>query len=181
MTQEAARIADPRSADIYTVLDDLSDIVESARAMPMSDKCVVNRNEVLDLLDAVRAMLPTAVKEAEEILADRAALVEEAYRESERVVAEGNAQASSLVQQGQAHQAALVSSHEVTRAALAEADTIRGQAQAQAAQMRREVDDYLEERFTTFEASLTKTLSTVQRSRERVLARRAGHTDPYAG
>jgi cell division septum initiation protein DivIVA len=174
MTQESTRIADPRTADVYTVLDDLSDIVESARAMPMSDKCVVNRNEVLDLLDAIRAMLPTAVKEAEEILADRAAVVEDAYQEAERVVAEANAQADALVGQGQAHQAALVSTHEVTRAALTEAETIRGQAQAEADQMRREVDDYLEERFTTFESSLTKTLSTVQRSRERVIARRSG-------
>ena len=62
MTQDPARIADPRTADVYTVLDDLSDIVETARAMPMSERCVVNRNEILDLLDAVRALLPAAVR-----------------------------------------------------------------------------------------------------------------------
>jgi cell division septum initiation protein DivIVA len=173
MSQHPTGIADPRNADIYTVLDELSDIVESARAMPMSDKCVVNRNEVLDLLDTVRAMLPAAVKEAEELLADRVAVVEEGYHEAERAVAEATAQANSLVEDGQAHQAQLVSTHEVTRAALAEAEAIRGQAQAEAAQMRREVDDYVEERFAAFEASLSKTLATVQKSRERVATRRS--------
>lgn len=175
MSQQPMGLADPRTADVYTVLDELSDLVESARAMPMSDRCVVNRNEVLDLLDTVRALLPAAVKEAEELLADRVAVVEEGYHEAERVLAEATAQANALVEQGQAHQAQLVSAHEVTRAALTEADAIRGQAQAEAAQMRREVDEYVEERFAAFETSLTRTLATVQKSRERVAARRAGH------
>src|SRR4051812_38020234 len=104
MSQQPVGITDPRTADVYTVLDEISDIVESARAMPMSDKCVVNRNEVLDLLDTIRAMLPAAVKEAEELLADRVAVVEEGYHEAERAVAEATAQANALVEQGQAHQ-----------------------------------------------------------------------------
>ena len=173
MSQHPVGITDPRTADVYTVLDDISDIVESARAMPMSDKCVINRNEVLDLLDTIRAMLPTAVKEAEELLADRVAVVEEGYHEAERMVAEATAQANALVEQGQAHQDQLVAAHEVTRAALTEAAAIRSQAQGEAAQMRREVDDYVEERFAAFEASLSKTLVTVQKSRERVATRRA--------
>ena len=68
MSQDATREMDPRTADVYDVLDELSDIIEAARAMPMSDKCVVSRNEMLDLLDALRQMLPTAVQEAEELL-----------------------------------------------------------------------------------------------------------------
>ena len=79
------------------MLDDLSDIVEAARAMPMSDKCVVNRNEVLDLLDAIRQMLPASVQEAEELLADRVGVVEEGYREAERIVAEANGQVERML------------------------------------------------------------------------------------
>lgn len=174
MTQDPARIADPRTADVYTVLDELSDIVETARAMPMSERCVVNRNEILDLLDTVRALLPAAVKEAEELLADRVAVVEEGYQEAERLLADATAQANALVQQGQAHQSQLVASHEVTRAALTEAEAIRDQAQAEAEALRHEVDQYVEERFAAFEASLTKTLATVQKGRERVRERHTG-------
>jgi len=99
--------------------------------------------------------------------------VEEGYHEAERAVSEATSQANALVEQGQAHQAQLIAAHEVTRAALTEAEAIRGQAQAEAAQMRREVDDYVEERFAAFEASLSKTLATVQKSRERVATRRS--------
>lgn len=165
--------ADPRTADVYTVLDDLSDLVEGARAMPMSDKCVVGRNEVLDLLDAIRGMLPRAVQEAEELLADRVGVVEDGYREAERIIHDANEQSRALVEEATAQQAHIVSTHEITTAALSEADAIRGQAVAEAEAMRREVDQYVEDKFAQFEASLTKTLAAVQRGRERIRERYA--------
>jgi cell division septum initiation protein DivIVA len=182
MTQDPVAAADPRTADVYTVLDDLSDMVEAARAMPMSDKCVVNRNEVLDLLDAIRQMLPMAVQEAEELLADRVGVVEEGYREAERMVAEANREvervlaegtheAQSRLEQASLQQAQMVSAHEVTNAALAEAEAIRIQAQAEAESMRQEVDQYVEDKFASFEASLTKTLTAVQKGRDRIRER----------
>ncbi|MGB7983101.1 MAG: hypothetical protein WCF36_20145 [Candidatus Nanopelagicales bacterium] len=185
--------ADPRTADVYTVLDDLSDIVETARAMPMSDKCVIPRNEVLDLLDTIRSMLPAAVQEAEELLADRVGVVEEGYREAERVVSEANREvervlgeanrevehvladasgnARAMIEQASAQQAHLVTTHEVTRVALDEAESIRGQARTEAEQMRVEIDQYVEDKFAAFEASLTKTLAAVQRGRDRIRER----------
>ena len=182
MTQDPVAAADPRTADVYTVLDDLSDIVEAARAMPMSDKCVVNRNEVLDLLDAIRQMLPTAVQEAEELLADRVGVVEEGFREAERMVAEANRevermlaegtqQAQAIIDQASAQQAHMVSTHEVTQVAMAEADAIRAQGQAEAEAMRQEVDQYVEDKFAAFETSLTKTLAAVQKGRDRIRER----------
>ena len=182
MSQDPVAAADPRTADVYTVLDDLSDIVEAARAMPMSDKCVINRNEVLDLLDAMRQMLPTSVQEAEELLADRVAVVEEGYREAERMVAEANREverllaqgtheAQAMIDQASQQQVQMVSTHEVTRAALAEADSIRAQTIAETDAMRQEIDQYVEDKFAAFEASLTKTLSAVQKGRDRIRER----------
>jgi cell division septum initiation protein DivIVA len=178
MTQEQPGVADPRTADVYTVLDDLSDIVEAARAMPMSDRCVINRNEVLDLLDAIRQMLPASVQEAEEILADRVGVVEEGYREAERVIGEANEQARGMIEQATAQQAHIVSTHEITQAALAEAEAIRGQALDEAEQMRREVDHYVEDKFAAFEASLSKTLTSVQRGRDRIRDRYGVPAEP---
>ena len=182
MSQDPVAAADPRTADVYTVLDELSDIVEAARAMPMSDRCVINRNEVLDLLDAIRQMLPKAVQEAEELLADRVGVVEEGFREAERMVAEANREVErmladgtregqAIVDQADAQQAHLLSTHEVTRIALEEAEGIRAQALAEAEAMRQEIDQYVEDKFAAFEASLTKTLGAVQKGRERVRAR----------
>ncbi|MGB8020647.1 MAG: hypothetical protein WCF04_05420 [Candidatus Nanopelagicales bacterium] len=194
MSQDMGTATDPRTADVYTVLDELSDIMEVARAMPMSDKCVVNRNEVLDLLDALRQMMPTAVQEAEELLADRVGVVEDGYREAERAITEAQAQAAQLV-----------AAHHVTQAAVAEAEAIRAevqaeveslrahsqaeaeglvaQARAEADQLRREVDQYVEGKFASFEATLSKTLAAVQRGRDRIRERygTSSGADGYEG
>lgn len=179
MTPDPVAAADPRTADVYTVLDELSDMVEAARAMPVVDKCVVNRNEVLDLLDAIRAMLPASVQEAEELLADRVGVVEEGYREAERMVSEANREAESvlaeatreaeaIIERAGHQQTQMVSSHEITTAALAEAEAIRAQATSETQAMRQEIDQYVEDKFAAFEASLTRTLAAVQKGRDRI-------------
>lgn len=182
MSQDLGAVTDPRTADVYTVLDELSDIMEVARAMPMSDKCVVNRNEVLDLLDALRQMMPTAVQEAEEILADRVGVVEDGYREAERAIAEAQAQAAQLVAAHHVTQAAVAEAEAIRADVQAEVDSMRaharaevdamlGQAHAEADQLRREVDQYVEGKFASFEATLSKTLAAVQRGRDRIRER----------
>jgi hypothetical protein len=172
-------VADPRTADVYEVLDELSDMIEMARAVPMSDRCVISRNSALDLLDTIRGMLPRAVQEAEEILADRVGVVEDAYREAERLITDARSQSEQIILAGQAQQSALVEAHEVTRTAVAQAEAIQAQAWAEAEairsqaaedteRMRRETDDYIDGKFASFEATLTKTLNTVARGRERL-------------
>lgn len=177
-------LVDPRTADVYAVLDELADMVELARAVPMSDRCVISRNAALDLLDTIRGMLPRAVVEAEEILADRVGVVEDGYREAERIIADARSQAELIVERAQQEHARLVSAHEVTTTAIAqgeavraqawaEADAVRGQAEAETVRMRQETDEYIDSKFAAFEATLTKTLAAVGRGRAR-LAERAG-------
>lgn len=177
-------LVDPRTADVYAVLDELADMIELARAVPMSDKCVISRNAALDLLDTIRGMLPRAVVEAEEILADRVGVVEDGYREAERVISDARGQAEQIVERAQQEHARLVSAHEVTTTAIAqgeavrsqawaEADALRQQAQADTARMRQETDEYIDSKFAAFEATLTKTLAAVSRGRAR-LGERSG-------
>ena len=56
--------------DVHDKLDELSTLVEGARAMPMSASCVVNRAQVLDLLDEARSMLPQSLATADDVLAE---------------------------------------------------------------------------------------------------------------
>lgn len=183
-------IADPRTADVYDVLDELTDLIEHARAVPMSEKCVISRNDALDLLDAIRARLPQAVQEAEVLLADRVQVVEDGYDQAHNLLVEAQAQAqatvsaaeaqaSQLVAAAQAEHSRLVDQHTVTATAVAEADALREQAWAQAdaikeqtaaetAQMRAETDDYIEAKFVAFEQTLDKTLAALQKARQRM-------------
>jgi len=146
--------------DVHDKLDDLSSMVENARAMPMSASCVVNRGQVLDLLDEVRALLPDSLAQADDVLADREELLNQARGEAELIIAEA-----------QKHARELVSEHEIYRAAVAEADAVRADADAEAARMRRETDDYVDAKLANFEVALHKTIAAVQKGRDKIRGR----------
>jgi cell division septum initiation protein DivIVA len=146
--------------DVHDKLDDLSAIVENARAMPMSASCVVNRGHVLDLLDEVRALLPDSLAQADDVLADREDLLAAARVEADAIVAEAALHARDLV-----------SEHEIYRAAVAEADAVRADADAEASRMRRETDDYVDAKLANFEVALHKTIAAVQKGRDKIRGR----------
>jgi vacuolar-type H+-ATPase subunit H len=146
--------------DVHDKLDELSSLVESARAMPMSASCVVNRGQVLDLLDDVRALLPDALAQADDVLGNREDIVAAARREADEIIADARAQAHEMV-----------SDHEVYRAAVAEADAVRADAEAESSRMRRETDDYVDAKLANFEVALHKTIAAVQKGRDKIRGR----------
>ncbi|MCU1674392.1 MAG: uncharacterized protein JWN77_2505 [Frankiales bacterium] len=141
-------------------LAELRAVLESARAMPMSASCVVNRAEVLALVDELRAMLPEAMSQAQTVLSDKDTVVEEGRLEAERILAEAREE-----------QARLLSDYEVYAAAEREAERLVTQAQASAEQMRSEVEHYVDNKLANFEIVLAKTLRAVERGRDRLAGR----------
>ena len=146
--------------DVHDKLDELTAVLESARAMPMSASCIVNRAEVLALLEDLRELLPEEFHHAELLLDDREAVVEEGRREARR-----------LVEEAHAHRAALVSETEVLAEAVRQAEELQLASTEEALSMRREVEDYVDGKLANFEIVLNKTLATVHRGRERLLGR----------
>ncbi len=146
--------------DVHDKLDELSSLVETARSMPMSASCVVNRAQVLDLLDEVRSLLPNSLAQADDVLADREDIVAAAQVTAAEVIARADQQALDLV-----------SEHEIYRAALSEADAVRADADAEAARMRRETDDYVDAKLANFEVALHKTIAAVQKGRDKIRGR----------
>ncbi len=146
--------------DVHDKLDELTAIVENARSMPLSSSCVLNRGELLALLDELRQLLPEELQHADLLLADR-----------EAVVAEGRAAAERILAAAHQEQARLVSETEVWIEARRQADAMQAEVEAESARMRREVDDYVDTRLANFEVVLEKTLSTVRRGREKLHGR----------
>lgn len=157
--------------DVHDKLDDLTALVESARAMPMSASCIVNRAEVLALLDDLRELLPEEFRHAELLLQDREAVVEEGRREAQRVIEEAEVEHVRLRSEAEVEHGRLVSETEVLTEATRQADELRRAAEDEAASMRREVDDYVDAKLATFEVTLNKTLAAVHRGREKLRGR----------
>lgn len=143
--------------NVHERLDELSEMVASARAMPMSASCIVNRGEVLDVIEDIRASIPNEIREADRLLDDR-----------ERVLAEADAEAGRILDDAQAQAAVLVTQEWVYAAAVREAELVRREAEDDAARMRQEVDDYIDAKLAGFEIALNKTLSAVARGRDKL-------------
>jgi cell division septum initiation protein DivIVA len=155
--------------DVHTKLDELTELVTEARSMPMSASCILNRGEVLTLLDELRELLPEELHHAETVLEEREAVVSEGRREAER-----------LVEDARAEQARLVGEQEVVQEAHAYAAQVVERARAEAERIRLETDEYVDGKLADFEVVLGKTLTAVTRGRER-LARRAEPEAAHSG
>ena len=141
-------------------IDELTALVEGARAMPMSASCVVNRADVLARLDALRSMLPTELSDAQELLAER-----------EGVVAEGRQEAERIIEAAKAERARMIARTEVVREATREAETVLGSAREESERMRAEIDDYVDSKLANFEVVLHKTLQAVEKGRAKISGR----------
>jgi hypothetical protein len=141
-------------------LDEIVAQIESARAMPMSASCIVNRSQLLGMLDEMRDLIPAEVQRAESLLHERDDVVESGRREAEQIIADAHIE-----------QARLVTETEVQREALAESERVVIEADREARQMRQEVDDYVDTKLANFEIVLNKTLTAVLRGRQKLQGR----------
>lgn len=81
---------------LFEILDEIIDSVESAKGVPMSSSCVINRAALLDQLDDLRDAFPQSVEDAREIIEQRDDIVESARTEAERVHHSSTTEAAGL-------------------------------------------------------------------------------------
>lgn len=142
-------------------IDDLIALIEAARNVPMSRNCMVDRQEVIGLLDQLRAELPGELRRASALLEERDKILDAGRRESERIISEAE----------QEH-ARLVSVNEITVSAEHEGARIIGEARAEAQRLRDEVDEYVDTALANFEQFLTRALASIERGRDKMHALR---------
>ncbi len=151
---------DERTGGVQGVLEALTATVTGARAMPMSSSVLVNRAEVLDLVEQAREALPDQLTAADALLADVDAAKERARVEAGEIVAQARREAERLVE-----------SEAVTVAARQRATEILAEAQEIADTLRRDADDYCDRRLADFEIDLGKVLAQVQAGRAKLAGR----------
>ncbi|HEX2088495.1 MAG TPA: hypothetical protein VHI54_00980 [Actinomycetota bacterium] len=139
--------------DIVTRLQQIQELVEQARSMPLSSSAMVNREELLELIEAARTNLPEEIRQARWVVKDREELLSKARRDGEAIVDE------AMAEQGR-----LVSQQDVVRAAHGEADRIVAEAREQARQLRLEAEDYIDGKLAEYEAILKRAAEELERS-----------------
>ena len=84
--------------NIEDIIGALYDLVQDARSMPLAaDKCILERDRVLDMLDEIIAQLPSELKQSRTIVESRNELISQARREAELITRQAQEQAKQMI------------------------------------------------------------------------------------
>lgn len=120
--------------DIIELLEYLQEIIETSSKIPVTGKVVVNKKEVLEIVDQIINNLPEQFKKAQWIVEEKQKIINEAKEEAELIRRESIDQIKKQIE-----------NHDVTREARIKAQEIISSAQKDAKNMRLSARDYADE------------------------------------
>ncbi len=149
---------DPQAVpDTNLLLVRLLELLENARAMPLSASVMVNKEEFGELLQDAVDGLPEELRQARSLLKERSAVLDRANREADRIIEAARLRAERMVEK-----------QEIVRESRRTAESIIEHGDRQAAQIRHEAEDYVDRKLAAFEVVLDRTMQQVQKGRERL-------------
>ena len=99
--------------EIFTLLENLEEIIESGTKVPLSTKVMVDREEISEILEEIRIKLPDELKQAKWVKEER-----------QRIIMDAQKEADEIVKQTETRIISLVDDHEITKQALAQKEEI---------------------------------------------------------
>lgn len=146
--------------NIEDIISALYDMVQDARALPLgADKCILERDKVLDMLDEIIAQLPVELKQARTIVESRNELIGQARREAEGLIRQAQDQADKMVEQETIYQEAKRQCKEMVL-----------QTQNRMNELRKASNDYMDDALRRTEEAISMSLEDVRDTRTKFKA-----------
>jgi vacuolar-type H+-ATPase subunit H len=140
---------------VLELVDMLYNLISDAWGLPLgAEKCVIKRDQVLDLLDEIKAQLPVEIGEAKRLVSARADYIANAKQEAESIRRAAEEQAKRLVDE-----------QIIVRTARTKANEIIARAEERSTELRKMANDYVEDTLKRTEEAINEALSEVRQSR----------------
>ncbi len=141
--------------NIEAIISALYDMVQDARSLPLgADKCILERDKVLDMLDEVIAQLPVELKQARTIVESRNELIGQARREAE-----------GLIRQAQEKADQMVSEEAIYQEAKRQCQQMVMETRDRMAELRKASNDYMDDALRRTEEAVAMSLEDVRDTR----------------
>ena len=141
--------------NIEDIIGALYDMVQDARSMPLAaDKCILERDRILDMLDEIIAQLPSELKQSRTIVESRNELISQARREAEMVMRQAQEQAKQMI----AKEAIYVE-------AKRRAEELVTQTQERITALKKASNEYMDEALRQTEEVIAESLANVRDTR----------------
>ena len=146
--------------NIEDIIGALYDMVQDARSMPLAaDKCILERDRVLDMLDEIIAQLPVELKQSRTIVESRNELIGQARREAENLIRQAQDQANKMIAEETIYQEAKRQCQEMVL-----------QTKTRMAELRRASNDYMDDALRRTEEAVAMSLEDVRDTRAKFKA-----------
>ena len=141
--------------NIEDIIGALYDMIQDARSMPLAaDKCIVERDRVLDMLDEIIAQLPSELKQSRPLVESRNELISQARREAEMIMRQAQEQANQLTTKEAIYMEAKRRSEELVV-----------QTQNRINQLRKAGNEYMDDALRRTEETMVQALTEVRETR----------------
>ena len=148
------------ASGVEELLDMLFEMIDEAKNAPLSsDKCVIERDRALDLIDDIRSQFPMELSEAKKMMANRAELVASAEREAEAIRKAAEDKARQLL-----------ADDIITLQAKQRANDMLQEAEVRSKELKRSANEYCEDALRRTEEAVAEAYDEIKKSRARFRA-----------
>lgn len=158
------------ASGVEELLDMLFELVDEAKNMPLSsDKCILERDRALDLIDDIRAQFPMELNEAKKLLASRTEYINSAKREAELIRKDAEDQARRMLAEDT-----------ITAQAKARSAEMMRQAEERSRELKRSANEYCEDALRRTEEAVAEAYDEIKKSRARFRAAASSTNAPVS-
>ena len=152
------------ASGVEELLDMLFEMIDEAKNAPLSsDKCVIERDRALDLIDDVRSQFPIELTEARKMMARRAEMEAEAKHKAEAIIKAAEDRARQML-----------SDESITQQARQRANEMMQQAEERSRDLKRSANEYCEDALRRTEEAVAEAYDEIKKSRARFRALAGG-------
>ena len=140
--------------EIFTLLETIEEMLENAKSIPFSDKGIVDKEEMLEVIKEIRLKLPEELKQAKWVKEERQRILVEAQKEADDIVKEAENRIISMIDE-----------HEITRKAYEQKAEIIETANEMSREISKGTKDYADGILQNIETALEQALETIKNNR----------------
>ena len=141
--------------EIFTLLETLEDIMEKSRTVPFSSKCIVDKEEFLEIIKEIRLKLPDEIKQAKWIKEER-----------QRILVEAQNEANDIIKEAENRIISMIDEHEITRKAYEKKVEIIETANEMSREIKSGTEEYADSVLAGIEVALEDALKVIQNNRK---------------
>ena len=141
--------------ETLALIDTIEDIIEKGMPLPLTGKCLLDKEELLEIIKEIRLKLPDDLKQAKWVKEER-----------QRILLEAQKEANNLIKNTEEKIISMIDEHEISQKAYEQANEIISNAQNNAREIRLGTKEYADEVLENLENVIIRSLDIIQENRK---------------